>query len=47
MYPNMMYLLLKGQLEISAGSRVITILISEVRGRHFSGNPFLFNFWLL
>ena len=45
MYPNMMYLLLKGRLEISTGSRVIRILISEVRGCHFLGNPF--NFRLL
>ena len=40
MYPNMMYLLLKGRLEISTGSRVIRILISKVRGRHFGYFPF-------
>ena len=31
MYPNMMYLLLKGRLEISTGSRVIKVFIFEVR----------------
>ena len=42
MYPNMMYLLLKGRLEISTGSRVIRILISEFSPKWPPGFPSLF-----
>ena len=43
MYPNMMYLLLKGRLEISTGGRVIRILISEFSPKWPPGFPSMFS----